>query len=569
MDEPLGPLEPVRAQLESVKLRGEHQAKFPFAAAAATRVQKCPAALLALFLLFTFVTCVGGTEPHASWRSGECVVQGCGPAAHPDSSFTEFRFPSVISPDYAAVATCSACGWDAPDLVETPTLSGGSFRTEYGGASFQISESCFPSRCRRLCCCHLLCGWDASWPKLKDMPTELGDPLCTFWDPPSLFPYMLTYAVYAHGASYFADVLRASCPSGYYPRDGSTLEAFQAAADGSTLEAFQAAASEDALAAQAQYYASLGIASSLFTAQATDTQCATLSCCCSDGLSTCFYPLGHCYPLDGFVLEAFQVAIVEHGLAATAVQAAATVDDFLALEVTIFAISAFAFALVWLYVCKIFRVRGLLTSTCCSDFRERGHSTSANPAVFMAPAGSRAYQSIRYLVDTGASQHMGPPEFAVPGPLTLLKSVVKVFGGGNIPITGVGRAEVRVAGGLLPCDDYLICPDAQQFLLSVAKICDLDLNVLFTKLGGRIVSTDGAVFATLTRMGNLYSLDTVVTGFPDDVPCATALPYEIAASLSYAGVDMATWHSRFCHINTPVIIFVLNHNLCDGFKLCP
>ena len=120
----------------------------------------------------------------------------------------------------------------------------------------------------------------------------------------------------------------------------------------------------------------------------------------------------------------------------------------------------------------------------------------------------------------------------------------------NIPITGVGRAEVRVAGGLLPCDDYLICPDAQQFLLSVAKICDLDLNVLFTKLGGRIVSTDGAVFATLTRMGNLYSLDTVVTGFPDDVPCATALPYEIAASLSYAGVDMATWHSRFCHINT-------------------
>ena len=148
------------------------------------------------------------------------------------------------------------------------------------------------------------------------------------------------------GAPYFADVLRASCPSGYYPRDGSTLEAFQAAADGSTLEAFQAAASEDALAAQAQYYASLGIASSLFTAQATDTQCATLSCCCSDGLSTCFYPLGHCYPLDGFVLEAFQVAVVKHGLAATGVQAAASVDDFLVLEVTIFAISAFAFALV-------------------------------------------------------------------------------------------------------------------------------------------------------------------------------------------------------------------------------
>ena len=139
MDEPLGPLEPVRAQLESVKLRGEHQAKFPFAAAAAaTRVQKCPAALLALFLLFTFVTCVGGSEPHASWRSGECVVQGCGPAAHPDSSFTEFRFPSVISPDYAAVATCSACGWDAPDLVETPTLSGGSFRTEYGVRAFKF-----------------------------------------------------------------------------------------------------------------------------------------------------------------------------------------------------------------------------------------------------------------------------------------------------------------------------------------------------------------------------------------------------------------------------------------------
>jgi len=146
VDEPLGPLEPVRTQLESVNLRGEHQAKFPFAAAAATRVQKCPAALLALFLLFTFVTCVGGTEPHASWRSGECVVQGCGPAAQPDASFTEFRIPPVISPDYAAVATCSACGWDAPDLVETPTLSGASFRTEYGGASFQISESCFPSR---------------------------------------------------------------------------------------------------------------------------------------------------------------------------------------------------------------------------------------------------------------------------------------------------------------------------------------------------------------------------------------------------------------------------------------
>ena len=82
----------------------------------------------------------------------------------------------------------------------------------------------------------------------------------------------------------------------------------------------------------------------------------------------------------------------------------------------------------------------------------------------MAPAGSHSdYHSIRYLVDTGASQHMGPPEFAVPGPLKLLKSAVKVFGGGSIPITGVGRAEVRVAGGLLPCDDYLVFQHQRSF----------------------------------------------------------------------------------------------------------
>ena len=101
---------------------------------------------------------------------------------------------------------------------------------------------------------------------------------------------------------------------------------------------------------------------------------------------------------------------------------------------------------------------------------------------------------------------MGPPEFAVPGPLTLLKSVVKVVGGGNIPITGVGRAEVRVAGGLLPCDDYSSAPTPNNFSCLWPRSAT-DLNVLFTKLGGRTVSTDGAAFATLTRMGNLYSLD--------------------------------------------------------------
>ena len=81
-------------------------------------------------------------------------------------------------------------------------------------------------------------------------------------------------------------------------------------------------------------------------------------------------------------------------------------NDFLALEVAIFALIVHAFALVWLYLCKVFRTRGLLTSTCCSDFRERGHAPSASPAVLMASSGSRGYRSIRYLVDTGANQDM-------------------------------------------------------------------------------------------------------------------------------------------------------------------
>jgi len=68
------------------------------------------------------------------------------------------------------------------------------------------------------------------------------------------------------------------------------------------------------------------------------------------------------------------------------------------------------------------------------------------------------------------------------------------------------NSRLHVQGGMLPAE-FLIVKDAPYFLLSVSKLCDQGFTFSFYDTGGRIIDQDGNVFATMSRVGDLYHLD--------------------------------------------------------------
>src|SRR5450631_1639278 len=133
---------------------------------------------------------------------------------------------------------------------------------------------------------------------------------------------------------------------------------------------------------------------------------------------------------------------------------------------------------------------------------------------FVMRDGASNTPATRWIVDSGASQHMTPHKqfFDTYEPI----SGRKVFMGDNGMVEAVGKGsilvETRVKGRArsIRMHDVLHVPDLHSNLLSVSKLISRGLKVHFNSLGCVVRASNGEMLAVASLESNLYQLDTNV-----------------------------------------------------------
>lgn len=146
-------------------------------------------------------------------------------------------------------------------------------------------------------------------------------------------------------------------------------------------------------------------------------------------------------------------------------------------------------------------------------------------------------EEIKFIIDSGASDHFVSESKNVQDKKYLNSPV-------NIKIAQKGNSIQALAFGIIEClsnlnikcslKDVLITPDIPNNLLSVGRLTDHELNVLFTKEKVTVFrATDNVIVAIGKRKGNLYEITFVVpednnVNSPENPgPCHWPPPFQI------------------------------------------
>jgi hypothetical protein len=136
---------------------------------------------------------------------------------------------------------------------------------------------------------------------------------------------------------------------------------------------------------------------------------------------------------------------------------------------------------------------------------------------FVMRDGASNTPATRWIVDSGASQHMTPHKhfFDTYEPI----SGRKMFMGDNGMVEAVGKGSILVETRVKGCSrnirmhDVLHVPDLHSNLVSVSKLISRSLKVQFNSLGCVVRASNGEMLAVASLESNLYQLDTnVVNG---------------------------------------------------------
>src|SRR5450631_1333284 len=163
---------------------------------------------------------------------------------------------------------------------------------------------------------------------------------------------------------------------------------------------------------------------------------------------------------------------------------------------------------------------------------------------FVVRDGVSKTSAIRWIVDSGASQHMTPHKhfFDTYEPVTGRK----VFMGDNGMVEAVGKGsllvETRVKGRVrsIRMHDVLHVPKMHSNLLSVSKLISKGLKVHFNSLGCVVRASNGEMLAVASLESNLYQLDTKVMHEAE------------TSSLAHSEANshpLDLWHKRLGHLN--------------------
>lgn len=184
---------------------------------------------------------------------------------------------------------------------------------------------------------------------------------------------------------------------------------------------------------------------------------------------------------------------------------------------------------------------------------------SGSDVAFMTVDGEPAGGEFRWILDSGASEHMVSDKNYLQNVRTLDSPIVINVAKSGVSLTSRVAGEVKmtsnVEGGQLTCTVYnvLYVPGLYANLFSVKRVTERGMEVTFGKDGARI-TRGSEVVCTASRKGRLYELDV-------DVPKIES------AMAADQGSKLTLWHRRYGHIGNAGLVKLIRNGMVEGIDV--
>ena len=192
----------------------------------------------------------------------------------------------------------------------------------------------------------------------------------------------------------------------------------------------------------------------------------------------------------------------------------------------------------------------------CRKDKNKTANTSSIRTMF-ASTNARDHSKLRFLIDSGTTQHMTPHREILQDIVATSKQISTAC---NHVTDAVGEGNTIVMDEL-QLTNVLLAPELQESLLSVAAVNDHGYDVTF-KHNGEVVIADGnETIAEGYREGNLYylQLQSMSSVEEDDISIAANIPSDFESSCVFRTnvepmSDYQIWHLRLGHLSASSLL---------------
>ncbi|CAK9826054.1 Retrovirus-related Pol polyprotein from transposon TNT 1-94 [Anthophora retusa] len=168
----------------------------------------------------------------------------------------------------------------------------------------------------------------------------------------------------------------------------------------------------------------------------------------------------------------------------------------------------------------------------------------------------------KWCLDSGCTSHLCNDANRFQTIKKANHSLLNLASNATTTVDGRGTVEIvtRVGGTTrnINLEETLYIPDLRSNLLSVAKITDRDLDVVFNKYGARVLDKHGNIILKANRIGGLYCVQDEKT----DECGAISSPDDDTGPCN----DLETWHRRLGHTNVDDIRKAKHRQMIRGLE---
>ncbi|CAK9829622.1 Retrovirus-related Pol polyprotein from transposon TNT 1-94 [Anthophora retusa] len=168
----------------------------------------------------------------------------------------------------------------------------------------------------------------------------------------------------------------------------------------------------------------------------------------------------------------------------------------------------------------------------------------------------------KWCLDSGCTSHLCNDANRFQTIKRANHSLLNLASNATTAVDGRGTVEIvtRVGGTTrnINLEETLYIPDLRSNLLSVAKITDRDLDVVFNKYGARVLDKHGNIILKANRIDGLYCVQDEKT----DECGAISSPDDDTGPCN----DLETWHRRLGHTNVDDIRKAKHRQMIRGLE---
>jgi Pol polyprotein, beta-barrel domain/GAG-pre-integrase domain/Integrase core domain len=164
--------------------------------------------------------------------------------------------------------------------------------------------------------------------------------------------------------------------------------------------------------------------------------------------------------------------------------------------------------------------------------------------------------AISYHLDSAATSSCSPYQEDFLELTPIEAQAIKGVNGSSIAAIGIGRIKIMLKKGQdIMLRDVLYAPQAALCLISVGRLADDNMTVLFRKGKCTVWNADNKIVAKVIRRER--GLYTLVANHPQrDYSC-----------LAHTTPTVATWHKHLGHVSYQSIIDMAKHNMAKGMPV--